>query len=114
MTGKTHDSEMDSLKADIARLREEFARLASGGNKFSDVHADEPSETAQTAGPAANDNGHGAWADLLHKLDSSRMRGGKVINDLEAEIKKHPLVSIATAFGLGYVIAKLWYQEKKQ
>jgi len=114
MTAQSHDSELAAIKADIAILRQEIANLTSGISKSTGVHPDEPTETAQPAGPDANTNGQSGWADLLRKLDSSRLHGEKFINDLEAEIKQHPLVSIMTAFGLGYVIAKLWYQEKEQ
>ena len=50
----------------------------------------------------------------MHKLDSLRIQDEKVVRDLAAEVEQHPLASIMAAFGLGYIIAKLWYQENKQ
>jgi hypothetical protein len=107
MTEKTHDKELDALKADIAILREEIAGLAAGVKKSAGIHAEQE-------GPARGDEGRSVWADLLLKFDSSKVQSEKVIRDLSAEVEQHPLVSIMAAFGLGYIIAKLWYQENKQ
>jgi hypothetical protein len=114
MTEKTHDKELDALKADIGILREEIAGLAAGVKKSAGIHAEQLHAAAQQQGPTQGEEGHGVWADLLHKFDSSRIQGEKVVRDLSAEVEQHPLASIMAAFGLGYIIAKLWYQENKQ
>jgi hypothetical protein len=103
MTEKTHDKDLDALKADIASLREEIAGLAAGMKKSAGFH-DRQSHHAE-----AQQEGFGVWADLLHKFDSSKIQSEKVVRDLSAEVEQHPLVSIMAAFGLGYIIAKLWY-----
>jgi hypothetical protein len=103
MTEKTHANELDALKADIANLREEIAGLAAGVKKSAGIHAEQSHAAAQQ-------EGLGAWTDLLHKFDSSRIQGENVVRDLSAEVEHHPLVSIMAAFGLGYIIAKLWYR----
>jgi len=110
MTEKTHDKELDALKADIASLREEIAGLAAGVKKSAGIHAEQSDAAAQHEGPTHGEEGHGAWADLLHKFDSSTIQGEKVVRDLAAEVEQHPLVSLMAAFGLGYIIAKLWYR----
>jgi hypothetical protein len=110
MTEKTHDKELDALKADIALLREEIAGLAAGVKKSAGIHAERPHAAAQRDGPTHGGEGPGVWADLLHKFDSSRVQGEKVVRDLATEVEQHPLVSIMAAFGLGYIIAKLWYR----
>ena len=114
MTDKTHDKELDALKAAIAGLREEIAGLAAGVKKSAGSHAEQSREEAREEGPAHGEEGHGVLADLLHKFDSSRIQGEKVVRDLSAEVEQHPLVGIMAAFGLGYIIAKLWYQGNKQ
>lgn len=113
MTKKTNDKELDALKATIVGLREEIAGLSAGKNKSDGIHDEQPHAGAQQEGPAHGEKDHGVWADLFHKFDSSRIQGEKVVNDLAAEVEQHPLVSIMAAFGLGYIIAKLWYQENK-
>jgi hypothetical protein len=110
MTEKTHDKELDALKADIASLREEIASLAAGVKKSAGIHAEQSNAAAQQEGPTHGEEGDGVWEDLLHKFDLSRVQGEKVVRDLAAEVEQHPLVSIMAAFGLGYIIAKLWYR----
>ena len=110
MTEKTHDKEGDALKAEIANLREEITLLAAGAKKTAGTHAGQAHVAAQQEGPTHGEEGHGVWGDLLHKLDSSRVQGEKVVRDLAAEVEQHPLVSIMAAFSLGYIIAKLWYR----
>jgi len=114
MTERTHDKELDALKADIARLRDEIAGLAAGMKKSAGIRAEQPRTAAWEEGPAHGEEGRGVLGDLLHKFDSSRVQGEKVVRDLSAEVEQHPLVSIMAAFGLGYIIAKLWYQGNRQ
>lgn len=115
MTEKTTDyKELDALKAEIENLREKIAGLADDMKKSAGMHAEQSHAAAQQEGPTHGEKGHGVWADLLHKLDSLRIQDEKVVRDLAAEVEQHPLVSIMAAFGLGYIVAKLWYQENKQ
>ncbi len=110
MTEKTHDKELEALKAEIANLREALAGLAAGVKKSAGVHAGQSDAAVQHEGPDPGEEVHGGWTDLFHKFDASRVQGEKVFNDLAAEVEQHPLVSIMAAFGLGYIIAKLWYR----
>jgi hypothetical protein len=114
MTGKTQDKELDALKADIVSLREEIAGLVAGVKKFAGSHAEQPHAANQQEGATQSEEGNGVWVDLFRKFDSSRLQGEKVVRDLSAEVERHPLASIMAAFGLGYIIAKLWYRENKQ
>jgi hypothetical protein len=114
MTEKTYYKELDSLKADIERLREEIAGLTAGVKESAGIYPEQSCATTQQEVPTSGKDGHGVWVDLLHKLNASRIQGEKVVRDLATEVEKYPLVSIMTAFGLGYIIAKLWYQESKQ
>lgn len=110
---KTHDKELEALKADIASLREDIAGLAAGVKKYAGNHTKQPHAAAKQEGPAPGEEGHGVWTDLFRKFDASKDQGEKVVRDLAAEVEQHPLVSIMAAFGLGYIIAKLWYQERR-
>jgi hypothetical protein len=113
MTEKIHDKDLEALKADIANLREEIAGLAAGVKNSAGTHAKQSDSAAKQEAPTPGEEGYGVWADLFHKFDSSRIQGEKVVKDLAAEVEQHPLVSIMAAFGLGYIIAKLWHQENK-
>ena len=119
MTEKTHEKELDALKAGIASLREEIAALATCVKQLADTKAAEPHgegehEASKQGGPANGRNGHGAWTDVQHTLGEAWARNEKVIKDLAAEIERHPLVGSMAAFGLGFIIAKLWYGGSKQ
>ena len=114
MTEKTPEKELDALRADIASLREEIARLAAGVQRSAVIPAEQSRAAAQQEGPNNGEEGHGVWADLAHNVNSSRIQGVKVVRDLAAEVEKHPLVSIMAVFGLGYVLAKLWYKGKEK
>jgi hypothetical protein len=118
MTEKTREKELDELKADIASLRQEIAALATGVKKFAETKAAEPHaegehETTQQEGPANGGHGHGAWTDFQHTLDEAWVRNEKIMEDLATEIERHPLVGSMAAFGLGFIIAKLWYRGRK-
>jgi hypothetical protein len=115
MTERTQDKELDALKADIASLREEIASLAAGMKKYSGAKAagsiDDVARAATgQEGPDHDEHGYGVFGDLWHTFDASMIQGEKVVRDLAAEVEQHPLVSIMAAFGLGYIIAKLWYR----
>ena len=119
MTEKTHEKDLDALKADIASLREEIAALATGVKKLAETKAAEPHgegkpETTQQEGPAHSEQRHGTWTDLQHTLDEAWARNEKLIKDLADEIERHPLVGSMAAFGLGFIISKLWYGGSKQ
>jgi hypothetical protein len=113
MTERTHEKELDALKADIARLREEIAALATGVKEFAETkaaesHAKGDHERSKQKDPANGGDGHDAWTDFQHTLNEAWPRGEKIIKDLAAEIERHPLVGSMAAFCLGFIIAKLW------
>ena len=104
MSEMTQDKELDALKAEIESLRAEMAGLAAGAKRTA---------AAQQEGPTNGEEGHGVWTDLVHNVNASRVQGVKVVRDLAAEVEHHPLMSIMAAFGIGYIIAKLWYRESR-
>ena len=110
MTEKTHDKELEALKADIARLRDEITSLAAGAK------ANAGAKTAATGEEGQDHGEHGlsTFADLLDKLATSRVQGEKVVKGLADEVEQHPLASVLAAFGFGYLVAKLWHQGDKQ
>jgi hypothetical protein len=118
MSERTQDKELDALKTEMANLREELAGLVasltkSAGTKPNGTHAEQgPAATGQES-PEEEAQGHGAWLDYFQKINSSRIQGEKVVKDFAAEVERHPLLAVMVAFGLGYVVAKVWYKESK-
>ncbi len=119
MKERTHEKELDALKVDLATLREEIAALAAGAKKFAktkaaESHAEGDHETTQQESSANSEEGPGAWTDFQHRLDEAWTKNEQFIKDLTADIERHPLVGSIAAFGLGFIIAKLWYGGRKE
>lgn len=119
MTEKTQDKELEALKADIARLREELSGFVAGatnagGTQTAGNHPEERHDAGEGKGPVDGEQDHDMWTDLLHSFETSKAQGEKVIKNLAAEVEQHPLTSIMAAFGFGYIVAKLWHKGDTQ
>ena len=119
MTEMTREKELEALKADIARLREELSGLVAGatnaaGMQAAGNHPEGRDDATDGEGPVDGEQDHDMWADLLRTFETSKAQGEKVFKNLAAEVEQHPLVGIMAAFGLGYIIAKLWHEGDKQ
>jgi ElaB/YqjD/DUF883 family membrane-anchored ribosome-binding protein len=92
--------ELDALKADIAQLRNDIVGLT-------DAIKDVASEKANTTKENAQSRAQSAWEDIERKLDDVLDQGRVTADDIEDKITAHPGGSVLTAFGLGFIIAKL-------
>ena len=92
--------EMDALKADIAKLREDIVGL-SGAVK------DAAGENVAGAKARAEESVHKAWVDIEKRLESILNEGKATFNKAEQKVEEHPMGSVLTAFGIGFIIAKL-------
>ena len=119
MAEKQREKDMDALKADIADLREHIASLAASVKKL----AEEKSPGASVATERDDSKGEGStfgeqwhvgWTDFQQKFEEARSRGEKAVKELAVEIERHPLGSIAAAFGIGFIIAKLLDRRGKE
>ena len=111
MAEKQREKEIDALKMDIANLREDMAALAASVRKIAEGRREGVSGAEQEASTGersdAGERWGTSWSDFQRRLEEARTRGEKVIRDLAVEIERHPLGSIAAAFGIGFLIAKL-------
>jgi ElaB/YqjD/DUF883 family membrane-anchored ribosome-binding protein len=92
--------EMDALKADIAQLREDIVGLSSAVKGAA-------SENVAGAKAQAEERMHQAWEDIERRLQDLLSEGKATFNTAEQKVGEHPVGSVLTAFGIGFVIAKL-------
>jgi ElaB/YqjD/DUF883 family membrane-anchored ribosome-binding protein len=92
--------EMDALKADIAKLREDIVSLTSAVKGAA-------SENVSDAKDRAEERMHKAWSDIEERLEGLLNEGKATFNKAEQQVGEHPVGSVLTAFGVGFIIAKL-------
>ncbi len=85
----TTEKDIDDLKAQIAELRSDLAGVADAIKKLSGDAADEGVERVRRTAERARD------------------RAKDTLGNLENEIEERPLTSVATAFGIGFILGKL-------
>ena len=93
MAEEHREREMEKIRIELARLSEQLASLAAGGEG--------------PAGAAASDQGGMDWTNIKQTLDDAQVHGEKALKDLVGHIERHPVGSAVTAFGLGFLIARL-------
>jgi len=92
--------ELDALKTDIAQLRVDIAGLTTAVR-------DEATDKAQKTKADTQERLRGVWEDLESKLDEVLEQGRSTVGDMEARVGQHPTGSLLTAFGVGFIVAKL-------
>jgi hypothetical protein len=112
MTGSFREQEIEELKAELARVREEIAARSAGADETAGGEAGKPGRTDEQGdgkGKASTETGE-KWADVRQSFDEVRNRVEQLLEDLAALIERHPVGTAVTAFGLGFIIAKLMGQ----
>lgn len=92
--------EIDALKSDISRLREDIVALTDA---VKDVASDKINDTKARGRKAAQETRD----KLEDKLEEVLRRGKESIDGVEHEILQHPGGSLLTAFVVGFFIAKI-------
>lgn len=112
MTTQTEQQdELDALKDDLAALRDDVSAIAASLREFVSQagqakHADDSTGGAETE-PLDSEAAENQWQEFKRKLEETRGHGEQTMQDVSEEVTRHPLASIAVAFGVGYVTAKL-------
>lgn len=100
MESKKGSEEVEVLKDDIAKLREDIASLASAvlgaaGDKVDDVKS------------RANGKSQEAREAFTGKMNEGIDRGKEFLGDIDTQVSRHPLGSVLVAFGVGVLVAKI-------
>lgn len=92
--------ELDALKHDIAQLRKDIGGLTDAvKSTASDKVNQTKDRTRQRASSAVE--------EIESKLEELLGQGANKVHSAEQKISEHPGTSLLTAFGVGFVIAKL-------
>lgn len=100
MADRNYDDELQALRDDMARLREDIGRLT---HAFSSDIGDQAEDMRRSV----EDEFRTRREILRARLDQARVRGQRKVEDLEESIADHPLGSLATAVGIGFILAKM-------
>jgi ElaB/YqjD/DUF883 family membrane-anchored ribosome-binding protein len=109
-TSTKQQDELDALKADLAALREDVGAIAASLRDF----VNQAGQANNPAGDTEPDESQQAaeqedqWQEFKRKLEETREHGQQTLQDVSEEVTRHPLASIAVAFGVGYITAKLF------
>lgn len=92
--------ELETLKADIAKLRADVSDLTKVFKKVA-------SEKTSDANAKLHDEVRQAREELQRRINQAREYGEQHVGEFENQVGEHPLGSILAAFGIGFIIAKL-------
>ena len=104
MEAKKGNEEVEVLKDDIARLREDIASLASA---VLGAASDTLDDTLGDAKAKVNGKTQQARDEFKSKMNDGVERGKQFIDDIDTQVTRHPVGSVLVAFGVGLLIAKL-------
>ncbi len=94
--------DMESLKEELATLRSDVASIVATLGKISQSKVAEATDSV-TETLEENSN----WNDMKSQIEQARAQGEQLSQDLSEEVTRHPLASIAIAFGIGYIASKI-------
>lgn len=92
--------EMETLKADVAKLRADVSDLL-------DVLREIGAEKVESTKSSIEDEIRERRERLREAINRAEERGRRTSEDFERNIAQHPLSSVLAAFGLGFILAKL-------
>lgn len=106
-SASTGDDDLAALRRDFQHLREDVAALAEMLRATLQGEGPPPSDTREESECGPDDSGQ--WQDLRDRFAQARRHGREAVQDVETEVARHPLASLAVAFGAGYFSARLMH-----
>jgi len=104
MATRNLDQELDTLRGDLGKIRDDIAALT---RSLSDAAAAEAKAGGARLNQAAHAAAQTAKERAQHFADTARTQGEEGIAALEQRIEQNPFTSVLVAFGVGLVIGKL-------
>lgn len=90
----------ESLKADFKKLREDFTHMASSYKETAD-------NTAKGLVHDLKETGEQAGMKVMDQVGKVKDKGGEMAEQLEHQIREHPMISLMVAFGVGLVASRM-------
>ncbi|WP_455384159.1 DUF883 family protein [Acidihalobacter prosperus] len=97
----------ESPKDDLNALREDFDKLREDVGKLTETLKQLGLDRAHGTQERINERLDEARERLRERVDAAGQRGRAYYDQVEGRVGEHPLSSLLTAFGIGFVIAKL-------
>ncbi|RMD86609.1 MAG: hypothetical protein D6807_09360 [Alphaproteobacteria bacterium] len=89
MANKDFTTEIDAIKGDVSKLREDMKALV------------------EAVGETLEERGEEARARAAERLKAARERGEESLDELGKSIEQHPLTAVLTALGIGFLVGAL-------
>jgi len=94
------ETDLETLKSDFAALNQTVAELS---RDVRSLLAAEVKDSGEKAKSGFDDS----VAGLRERLEEIRGRGKQYFDTAEQKVGEHPYTSLVTAFGIGFILAKL-------
>lgn len=104
MANNDLQTEIESLKKDLASVRDDLKRLSSAGS-------DAAEDAMGTARQRLEEETNRLLARLQGAAEDAQGRGKRALDDVEAELEKHPMTTLLSSFGIGVLVG--WIFSRK-
>lgn len=94
------EDELRMLKENLAVLRADVADLSGTLRNIASSRTEGMRSSLEEEVRTRRDR-------IKERMADARARGAKTVEDVEESIGQHPIASVATALGVGFVLAKL-------
>lgn len=102
------NEELEAVKKDLIQLKADFAKLAGASKASAQDKADNISQEAVSAL-------HDAVDALTRRLNSAKgvvtEKAQYAASKTEQTVEEHPITTLVAAFGIGFVLAKLFSKD---
>jgi ElaB/YqjD/DUF883 family membrane-anchored ribosome-binding protein len=102
-------AERDPIRDELKALKEDFAKLHGDVAELVKAVRDTGGAKAHAARDSLEEELRRRRDRVRERLDEARATGRRKAAELEDEVTQHPFASLAAAFGVGFLLAKLMH-----